>query len=114
MDFAALVLGLELLALSDVDLTRAEHPAAGMLRARELTDEMFEADALVTTDTGAVAELRVERLLIALILHPDDASARLITDSPRDHGQPYGHVKPFHEPIHDADPGHRCLLVALV
>src|SRR4029453_229349 len=101
MDFAAVVPGLELLVLRDVHLTSAEHPAAGTLCVHELVDEMFEADASVATHTRAVAEHRIERLRIALILNPDDASASRITDSPCHHGHSDGDDESFHKPIHD-------------
>jgi hypothetical protein len=110
MDFAAIVLGLELLALSNVHLTSAEHPAARKLCVHELIDEMFEDDAWVATHTGAVAEDRIERLRIAMILHPDDESAGRITDSPCDHRQSDGDAKSFHKPIHDRDAGYNAFL----
>src|SRR4030095_8867348 len=110
MDFAAIVLGLELLAFSDVHLTSAEHPAAGKLCVHELVDEMFEGDAWVATNTRAVAEHRIERLRIALILHQDDASAGRIPYSPRGHGQSAGDAKSFPKPIHARDAGHNASL----
>src|SRR5262245_5077999 len=110
MDFAAIVLGLELLALCDVHLTSAEHPAACKLCVHELVDEMFEGDAWVASHTRAVAEHRIERLRIALILHHDAASAGRITDSPCDHRQSDGDAKSFHKPIHDRDTKHNASL----
>jgi hypothetical protein len=112
MNLTAIVSGLELLALRDVHLTSAEHPAPGSLCVQELVDEMFEGDAWVATYTRGVAEHRIERLRIALILYTDDASTGRITDSPCDHGQSDDDAKSFHEPIHDSRAGHKCLLVA--
>src|SRR5580765_3932443 len=114
MDFAAIVLGLELLALRDVHLTSAEHPAPGTLCVHELVDEMFEGDASVATHTCAVAEHRIERLRIALILNPDDAGAGRITDRPCDHGQSDGDATSFHESIHDGDAGHNASLLPCI
>src|SRR5580765_8288655 len=110
MDFAAIVSGLEFLALRDVHLTSAEHPAPGPLCVYELVDEMFEGDAWVATHTRAVAEHRIERLRIALILHPDDASAGRITNGACDHGQSDGDATSFDKPMHDGGAGHTASL----